>query len=694
VPDQVTPADIEPHRRAVAALVGIDVGGTFTDLFAPGTDGGPPRVVKVPSRPDDPSIAVMDALTEAAVDPAGLVQFLHGTTIATNALIERRGARCALLTTRGFRDILELGRRDRPHIYGLGGKHEPLIPRDRRWEIDERIDYRGAVVTALDEDQVRALAAELVDEELATVVISFMHSYVNPAHEERVRELLLEVNPAWHTVTSSSVLREYYEFERTSTAVIQGYLQPLVTDYAQRLVDRLKEWGFDNDALIMQSNGGLIPASRAGERAGHMLRSGPAAGVIAAAAIAQEAGYVKVITGDMGGTSFDVAIALDGRPAEAATTMLDFRLPVRVPMLDVRTIGAGGGSIASVDRGGILQVGPRSAGSYPGPVAFRRGGTEPTVTDANVVLGRINSDRPIGDDDGTLDVEGARAALARVGEPLGLDAEATARAVLAVVNTRMAGEIRLITVEQGHDPRDFAFVAFGGAGPVHGAALMREMQLGTMLVPLSPGVLCAMGCVVADVRHDVSRTLERVLPRPGASPEGRLDVAELRATFAQQRTEGERQLSLDGLQFAGIDVDHFADMSYEGQIHRLRVEVDPAGDADALRAAFVARYVVEYGAQLGDIDVVVVNARTVVTGRRATAAGAAQSPAVDSPRPRTSRRVCFEEWTETPVYAREDLRPGCELAGPMIVEQSDTTIVIDPDMKVSVDPASNLVVRF
>lgn len=677
----------------MTSLVGIDVGGTFTDLFQPAADGRPARVVKVPSRPDDPSLAVMDALTEGAVDPGQLVQFLHGTTIATNALIERRGARCALLTTRGFRDILELGRRDRPHIYGLSGKHAPLVPRDRRWEIDERVDYRGEIVRPLDEQQVRELATALVDEDVATVVVSFMHSYVNPLHEERVRELLLETNPGWHVVTSSSVLREYYEFERTSTAVIQGYLQPLVTDYATRLVDRLTQWGFANDALIMQSNGGLIPAARAGERAGHMLRSGPAAGVIAAARVALEAGFTKVITGDMGGTSFDVAISLDGRPAEAATTMLDFRLPVRVPMLDVRTIGAGGGSIASVDRGGILQVGPRSAGSDPGPVAFRRGGTEPTVTDANIVLGRINPDHPIGIDGDTLDIDGARAALAGVGEPLGLDAEATARAVLAVVNTKMAGEIRLITVEQGHDPRDFAFVAFGGAGPVHGAALMREMQLGTMLVPPSPGVLCAMGCVVADVRHDISRTVERTLPRAGASPEGRLDVDELAAIFGTQRAEGERQLSLDGLEFSGIDVDHYADMSYEGQIHRLRVPVDPRADAAGLRAAFVARYRTEYGTELGDIDVVVVNARTVVTGRRAASGEVAAQPTDELPQPRGSRRVCFEDWVQTPIYAREDLRPGCELAGPMIVEQADTTVVIDPDMHVGVDAASNLIVR-
>jgi N-methylhydantoinase A len=674
-------------------LVGIDVGGTFTDLFQPGADGAAPTVVKVPSRPDDPSLAVMDALTEAAVDPNRLIQFLHGTTIATNALIERRGARCALVTTRGFRDILELGRRDRPRVYGLSGKHEPLIPRDRRWEVDERIDYRGSVVAPLDETQVGELAAALAEEDIATVVISFLHSYVNPVHEDRARELLLEVNPRWHTVTSSSVLREYYEFERTSTAVVQGYLQPLVTDYARQLVARLEHWGFDNDALIMQSNGGLIPANRAGERAGHMLRSGPAAGVIAAAKIAREAGFDRVITGDMGGTSFDVAISLDGRPSEAASTMLEFRIPVRMPMLDVRTIGAGGGSIASIDRGGILQVGPRSAGSYPGPVAFGRGGSEPTVTDANVVLGRIDPDHPIGAGGRRLDVGGARAALETLGAPLGLDAEAAAQAVLAVVNTRMAGEIRLITVQQGHDPREFAFVAFGGAGPLHGAALMREMQLGTMLVPPSPGVLCAMGCVVADVRHDASRTIEQTLPREGAPADGRLDVARLHEVFAEQRTEGERQLSLDGLEFASVDVDHFADMSYEGQIHRLRVPVGAIDDAARLRERFVAQYRTEYGAELGELDVGVVNARTVVSGRRAAGAGAPRPQASGMPQPSRQRRVCFEDWTDTPVYDRDDLLPGHELTGPLIVEQADTTVVIEPAMDVTVDPASNLIVR-
>jgi N-methylhydantoinase A len=676
----------------VSTLVGIDVGGTFTDLFHV-DDAGHPRVLKVPSTPADPSAGVMDALSAGGVDGARLAQLLHGTTIATNALIERRGAAGALITTRGFRDVLELGRRDRPHIYGLTGKHRPLIGRDMRWEVDERLDYQGAVLTALDEQQVRDLALALRDEGLEMIVVSFLHSYVNPIHEERAREILLEVEPAWHVVTSSSVLREYYEFERTSTAVVQGYLQPLVSRYAERLVGRLADWGFGHDALIMQSNGGLIPAARAGERAGHLIRSGPAAGVIAAARIAQDAGFDRVITGDMGGTSFDVSISLDGRPAEAETTLLDFRLPVRVPMLDVRTIGAGGGSIASIDRAGILQVGPRSAGSVPGPVAFARGGTEPTVTDANVVLGRINADAPIGGHGGGhLDVEGARRALADLGTLLDMDDEETARAILTIVNTRMAGEIRLITVEQGHDPRDFALMAFGGAGPLHAAALMREMEIGTMLLPAYPGVLCAMGCAVADVRYDASQTVERVLRAPGGAGHDVLDPGDLAAILRAQRAEGEERLRRDGVDFDAIDVLHHADMAYQGQIHRLRVAIEVGWSVDRLRDAFVAQYEHEYGAALGEVDVMLVNARTTVVGRRPPFA-LPQRARVEGPvTPQAIRRVCFDEWLDTPVYRREDLAPGTELEGPLVVEQADTTAVVEPGMHVRVDDAANLVV--
>ncbi|MHB1467697.1 MAG: hydantoinase/oxoprolinase family protein [Solirubrobacteraceae bacterium] len=679
----------EPPERS-GSIVGVDVGGTFTDLFYVDGDSQP-SIVKVPSTTPDPSVGVIDALRKAGIDGKGLGHFLHGTTIATNALIERRGAACALLTTRGFRDVLELGRRDRPRIYGLTGKHVPLIGRDQRWEIDERIDYRGQVLVPLEEDQVTELAQALREERLETIVVSFLHSYVNPEHEERTRELLLAVEPAWHVVTSHSVLSEYYEFERTSTAVVQGYLEPLVARYAEHLGGKLADWGYGQEPLIMQSNGGLIPASHAGRRASHMVRSGPAAGVIAAAKLAIEAGFDHVITGDMGGTSFDVAVSLGGAPTEADTVLLDFRMPVRVPMLDVRTIGAGGGSIAAVDRGGILHVGPRSAGSTPGPVAFGRGGAEPTVTDANVVLGRINAEHAIGS--GTLDVEGARAALGRLGEQLGLSAEQAASAVLRVVNARMAGEIRLITVEQGHDPREFALVAFGGAGPLHGAALLRELRIGAMLLPAAPGVLCAMGCAVADVRHDYSQTVERLLPHGEGSGAARLDLAELDAMFEQQRGEAERQLERDGVDFSAIEIQHYADMAYQGQVHRLRVPVQPGFVAQQLRDAFVAHYEREYGTTLGELDLVLVGARTIVRGRRPRTTIEPGAQGAGEPSPIALRPVFFDDWTQTPIYARRDLVPGNELEGPLVVEQDDTTTVIEPDMRMRVDDAGNLVVR-
>jgi N-methylhydantoinase A len=675
-------------------VVGIDVGGTFTDLFAPGADGLA-RVLKVPSTPDDPSAAVLNALEASGADAGSLETLLHGTTIATNAIIERRGARCALITTKGFRDVLELGRRDRPHMYGLWGVQNPLIGRDQRWEVPERLDHHGRVVVPLDEGAVRELAVALAGDDLEAIVVSFLHSYANPAHEDRARQILLEVVPSWRVVTSSAVLREYYEFERTSTAVVQGYIEPLVARYAERLLGRLHDFGYDRDALLMQSNGGVVPVSSVAERAVHTIRSGPAAGVIAATRIAREAGLTHVVTGDMGGTSFDVALSIDGEPLETGTAQLDFRIPVRVPMLDVRTIGAGGGSIAMIDRGGILQVGPRSAGAVPGPVAFRRGGTEPTVTDANVVLGRINVDEMIGVEGGTLDVDGARAALAALGEPLGLDAEQAAQAVLAVVNTRMAGEIRLMTLDQGLDPRDFALVIFGGAGPLHGAAIAREMGITRILVPRHPGVLCAQGCAVADVRYDFGQTLERILPRGVDSETTELEQA-LHDVFAAQRAAGEARLQRDALATEEIGIQHLLEMSYVGQVHRIRVPVGDGGSFDwrieQVTVAFTEAYEREYGVTLPDTDITIVNASTVVVGRRGRQRDVEPREQPGGRiEPVGERAVCFDEWTTTPVYPREQLVPGTTLSGPAVIEQPDTTVLVEPGMDVVVDGHQNLI---
>ncbi len=427
----------------MAGIVGIDVGGTFTDLFYSGDATRPHQILKVPSTPQDPSVGLLNALKAAGLGPAELDAILHGTTIATNAVIERKGARCALVTTTGFRDILELGRRDRPNMYGLEGVHEPLVPRDLRFEVDERLDYEGKVLVPLDEAALREIGQALLECKVESVVIAFMHAYANPAHELQARDILARINPAWELVTATSVVREYYEFERTSTAVVQGYLQPLVARYAKNLAQKLRDWGYERDIAIMQSNGGVAPLRQLGARSAYIVRSGPAAGVMAAARLAAEAGFTHIITADMGGTSFDVAVVINGEPKVAEITNLDFRIPLRLPMIDVHTIGAGGGgSIAHLDRGGMLLVGPRSAGAMPGPVAYRRGGTEPTVTDANIALGRINPGSLMNGSENRLDVDGAREAVRKLGVQLGLGLEQTAEAILAVVNQRMAGRIR------------------------------------------------------------------------------------------------------------------------------------------------------------------------------------------------------------------------------------------------------------
>lgn len=669
------------------ALVGIDVGGTFTDLFYSRDGINADRIRKVPSTPHDPSSGLIDALTTAEIPLEDLELILHGTTIATNALIERQGARTALVTTTGFRDVLELGRRDRPSFYGLTGLQDPLIPRDRRFEVTERMNHLGEVLVDLDEDEVRLVGEAIIEQEVEAVVISLLHSYANPAHELRIAEILRAIGPDWEIVTSASVVREYYEFERTSTAAVQGYLQPLITRYSRNLLSRLKDWGFERQTLVMQSNGGLVPALQLPERAAHVVRSGPAAGVTAAARIAAEAGFDKAITGDMGGTSFDVAVVIDGEPEISPSTNLDFRIPLRLSMINVHTIGAGGGSIAWIDRGGILQVGPKSAKARPGPVCFGHGGTEPTVTDANLVLSRINAEDPIGLTNlKRLDVEGARAAMGRLGSQLGLGIEETAEAILTVVNQNMAGRTRLLSIERGYDPRDFALVIFGGAGPLHGAAIVKEVGIKTMLVPPSPGVLCAMGCVVADLRYDVSRTVAR--------PTASFSAEELDTLLGEQEQEGEDKVRANAVPINDVSKKHFAEMAYVGQIHTLRVPLERGWDADRINQAFSEFYEHEYGNTM-NVASTIVSFRTVVEGVREHTRRTLPDPEpLAAPEPLSVRQVYFNgRWWETPIHDRERLRPGMVISGPTIIEQADTTTVIEPEMTARVDAYGNVLVE-
>lgn len=671
----------------MADVVGIDVGGTFTDLFYSRDGNHAERICKVPSTPEDPSIGLLNALSTADIPPEELSLILHGTTIATNAVIERDGARCALITTKGFRDVLELGRRDRPDFYGLTGKQNPLIPRNLRFEIAERMNHKGEIIEAIDPGEVLQLAERLSADNVDAIVICFLHSYANPDHENQAAEVLRKFNAHWEVVTSAEINREYYEFERTSTATIQAFLQPLIKKYSARLLERLGEWGFTKQTLVMQSNGGLVPAAQLANHAAQIVRSGPAAGVTAAARIASEAGFDRVITGDMGGTSYDVAVVINGEPEITPMTNLDFRLPLRVSMINVHTIGAGGGSIAYVDRAGILKVGPRSARARPGPVCFGHGGTEPTVTDANVVLARINADDPIGlTNISQLDVDGARAAIGRLGEQIDLGVEETAEAILTVVNQNMSGRTRLLSIERGYDPREFALVIFGGAGPLHGAAITREVGIRTMIVPPAPGVLCAMGCVVADLRYDISRTI--------AQPTASIENAELARTLREQEAEGLEKLKNSGVEINGKQVRHFAEMAYVGQIHSLRVPIEESWDTARIDKAFAEAYQAEFGNTLGDIATNIVSLRTVVEGLRERAKrNRPAPPPCKAPESAAHRKVHFTKWWKTPIYHRDTLQPGMLINGPAIIEQADTTIIIEPGMSGKIDAYENILVE-
>ncbi|MCP5155276.1 MAG: hydantoinase/oxoprolinase family protein [Ectothiorhodospiraceae bacterium] len=666
---------------------GIDVGGTNTDLVLLDSESGQFRVSKVPTTPDDQSRGVLEGLREGGIALDALAAVVHGTTIATNAVLERKGVRCGLITTRGFRDVLELGRRTRPYNYGMIGTFEALVDRELRIEVDERLDARGRVVTPLDETGVAAAVDALLAAGAQALVIHFLHSYANPAHEQRAAAIARERWPNEFVTVSSEILREVREFERASTAAVNAYVQPILARYLGRLEGQLTEHGFPHHLLVMQGNGGTMSAAIAARQPVQTVMSGPAAGAIAAARIGVQSGFPNLIACDMGGTSFDVSLIRGGEPALSAEKDLAYGVPVRVPMVDIHTIGAGGGSIARVDAGGILRVGPDSAGAVPGPVCYGRGGTLPTVTDANVVLGRVDASGFAGVH-GSAALDAVREAIdLHVGGPLGLDTEAAAAAILAVAGNQLASAIRLVSVEKGNDPRDFALFAFGGAGPLHAVSLARELGIPRVLVPRFPGITSALGCQLANLRHDFVHTVWR--------PLADVPPAEADAVLAEHAASGRRTLAEEAVPVEGIEVIHEADLLYRGQSHVFRVPVaSPGFDAGAVRAVLAERYRERFEITLDEMTPVLASLRTTVVGRR---------PAVDlglfRPTPARSsaprhRAVHFGGGrVETAIHARDGLAVGDTVVGPAIVEQTDTTVVIDPGATARIDELGNLVIE-
>ncbi len=666
-------------------VAGVDVGGTFTDLVIFDPASGGVKLAKVPTSLPNQAPGVLAAFDAAGARLADLDLIVHGTTTTTNAVLERQLAKTGLITTAGFRDVLELGRRTRPNAYGMSRSFVPIIPRNLRLEVPERMDARGRVVTTLDEDALQAAVVQLRDQGCEALVIHFLHAYANPAHELRAGELAASLWPNGYITLGHALLSEAREYERGVTAAVNASVQPILERYIARLAGELKTRGYARDLLVMNGNGGMVSAAHVAREAVKTVMSGPASGVMAAVATGRRAGMANLLTYDMGGTSTDVAMIRNGVAPVSNEIEVEYAMPIHVPMVDVRTVGAGGGSIARVDESGMLRVGPESAGSTPGPICYGRGGTRVTISDANLILGRLPAAR-FGQA-----AEAARQAMSdQIGRPLGLSVEAAAEAVVRIANTHMAGAVRMVSISLGADPRDFALFAFGGAGPLHAVALARELSVPKVLVPARPGITNALGCVVADLRHDFVRTLNRPLDA--------LEMDEVHAVLAAQEAEGRRLIGEERIEVRDIRAEYSADMQFVGQTHLLRVALPTSRPTrQDLQRLFEAAYHARFKVDLPEIRASVMNLNVSVTGRRAELDlsrlidPAGRKPKVE---PAGSRPVWFAGgWAETPVYWRDHLPLDLSLTGPAIIEQMDTTLVVESGCHVTSDADGNLIVE-
>ena len=678
--------------------IAIDVGGTFTDVVAT-VEGRLAQVTKVPTTPGHLVRGVLNGVESilARLDGSGsqVQRFVHGTTIGTNAVLERRGARIVVLTTEGFEDVLELGRLRRTALYDLFADAETpvfLAPRRRRYGVPERIDARGRVVRELDEAALRAIVANAIEVEKADAfAVCYLFSFLDDRHEQRTREIIHEIAPQASVSLSSDVNPIFREYERTVVTAFDAYVKPVLNAYLAVLGRELNAVGISTRLQVMQSRGGIASAENALTRPVQLLLSGPAAGVIGGQFEGARGGCRDVITFDMGGTSSDVALVRDGRPL--TTTEAKMRTwPLRVPMIDVSTIGAGGGSIAWIDPAGGLRVGPRSAGSDPGPACYPGGGPDPTVTDASVVLGYLNP-RNFAGGQLTLDVDAAHRAVGGLAERLGMSVREAALGIHRVVNANMADQIRLGSVKRGHDPRKFALVAFGGAGPVHGGPLVADIGIPTMIVPENPGVLSALGLLVAPVEHEHMRTFVARTPD--------IDVANMRDVLATLDAQGLAAMETEGVARDRISTRHAADMRYVGQSYELEVDVPDTTDAstpDELARRFHDAHERVYAhAQRGNA-VETVNLRVVHSFRPAPPSPAGdRAGRADGNEARETRWTVFAEHpdgVDAAVFDRSDLAPGTVIDGPAIVEQPDTTIVVYPGHRCTVGDDGLLFVTF
>jgi N-methylhydantoinase A len=686
--------------------VASDVGGTFTDNLAYDEALRRVTVAKVPTTPENRAIGTVRGLARALElqgrSGADVGYVGHGMTTATNAVIQRLGGRTAFVTNEGFRDILLIGRQNRPSLYDIRQtRPEPLVRRDDCHTVRGRIDAAGREVTPLDEDGLRAISDRLRTDGVQAVAICLLHSYANPSHERRAKAILSECLPGMPVCASTDILAEFREYERASTVVLNAFLLPVMDRYLASLTELLADdkiglgIGANVPVMVMEASGGLMTVATARERPVHTVLSGPAGGVVASAHVAALSGFADIITMDMGGTSTDISLILGGRPQVTREASLE-RTPIRIPVIDINAIGAGGGSIAWIDEGGALRVGPKSAEAVPGPACYGRGGELPTVTDANLVLGRFGGDTKLGGEL-TLDVAVAAQAIEKhVAGPLGLDLTAAAAGILRVANANMVRGIRVVSVERGHDPRGLTLVPFGGAGPMHGSPVARELMIPRLLVPPTPGILCALGMLVADLRHDLVQT------RLAAHAD--LSAGEAAAVFGPMVEEARRLLDADGMPAERQRIEMRVDMRYIGQSYELPIGV--SGFTAAEWAALVPMFHAEHSRRFGHSDpkapVEIVSFGVTATGLIDTpelsrpAAGGREPPAAAR---HSTRRVFFETtsgggaWHECLVWGRETLLAGNEIGGPAIVEEISATTVLYPGDRAYVDAIGSLIIE-
>jgi len=667
--------------------VAVDVGGTFTDVCIMDEDSGEIRIEKTPSTPDDPMRAILTGVSAADIDLSDVTMFSHGTTVATNALITRKLPRTAMVCTQGFRDVVEIRRSNKEDLWDTyKDVAKPYIPRRDRLTVIERIDAAGKVLQELDEDDARRVAEILRKRCVEAIAVCFINSYVNGQNERRMKEILQEVMPDVHISISSQIMPEIFEHERFSTTMVNAAVSPVVVDYVSRLGDKLSEGGYERDLLLLHSGGGVMTPASVKDFAARLAGSGIAAGAIASRFIGSLCGYENSIGFDMGGTSTDVSLAYQGESTVTKDWFIEFGYPIRFPSIEVLTIGAGGGSLAWKDEGGSLRNGPQSAGAHPGPACYSNGNEVATNSDANVVLGRLGNSLAGGDI--TLDASLAEQAVRQtVAEPFGMELHAAAEAIIDVANANMANAVRLLSIARGYDPRDFALVAFGGAGALHGAAVAKELSIPVVIVPPNPGVTSAMGCLLVDIQHDFSDSF--MADAATTKPE------DLEAAFRQIEKEAIARLRHEDVAPENSVLQRTVEMMYQGQWRSLAVPAPATITSTAdLIEGFHSQHEREYNFRREDTPVSVFRVNVKATGIVPKAELPAHEVKEHSPKPTVQRDVWFNgKASAAHVYNRAGFQAGATFRGPAVVEQVDSTVLVPPGSVASVDQYMNILIR-